>query len=148
MLPCAGLLGHHNSITTNEIIEGGVLAAMLTLISSYKLKGQLAGLRVVASLALISDSAARKLLTPRLQTVLEVSSWTQGASLHMHGKTSPAISGLTAKPTANLLSSRPHHVNTELHITHSMAEDCGQVVHARLNTLTAIQLHNLSQLAG
>lgn len=37
MLPSAGLFGHHNSITTNEIIEGGVPAAMLTLISSSEL---------------------------------------------------------------------------------------------------------------
>ena len=69
---CAGLLGTHNSITTNEIIESDVLSAMLTLISSIKHKSQLAGLRVIGALALTSDAAAGKLLTSRLEQLLMV----------------------------------------------------------------------------
>ena len=61
-----GLLGRHNSITTDEIIESDVLAAMNGLIGSMKHANQLAGLQVVAGLALASDSAARRLLSPEL----------------------------------------------------------------------------------
>ncbi|KAK9861855.1 hypothetical protein WJX84_002096 [Apatococcus fuscideae] len=64
------LLGTHNSITTNEIIESNVLSAMLSLISSCKHKSQLAGLRVLGVLALTSDAAAAKLLTPRVEQLL------------------------------------------------------------------------------
>ena len=68
----AGLLGQHNSITSNEIIEGGVLAAMLSLICSAKHKSQLAGLQVLASLALVSNTAAQKLMSQRLLAALQV----------------------------------------------------------------------------
>ena len=70
----AGLLGQHNSIASNEIIEGGVLAAMLSLICSAKHKSQLAGLQVLASLALVSNTAAQKLMTQRLLAALQVRS--------------------------------------------------------------------------
>ena len=70
----AGLLGQHNSITSNEIIEGGVLAAMLALICSAKHKSQLAGLQVLASLALVSNTAAQKLMSQRLLAALQVRS--------------------------------------------------------------------------
>ena len=72
----AGLLGQHNSITSNEIIEGGVLAAMLSLICSAKHKSQLAGLQVLASLALVSNTAAQKLMSQRLLAALQVRSLT------------------------------------------------------------------------
>ena len=45
---------------------------MLSLICSHKHKSQLAGLQVLGSLAFMSDKAAEKLLTPRLQAALEV----------------------------------------------------------------------------
>lgn len=70
----AGLLGQHNSIASNEIIEGGVLAAMLSLICSAKHKSQLAGLQVLASLALVSHTAAQKLMSQRLLAALQVRS--------------------------------------------------------------------------
>ncbi|KAL3158161.1 hypothetical protein ABBQ32_011753 [Trebouxia sp. C0010 RCD-2024] len=65
------LLGQHNTITSNEIIEGGVLAAMLSLICTAKHKSQLAGLQVLASLALVSNTAAQKLLSQRLLAALQ-----------------------------------------------------------------------------
>lgn len=68
-----GLLGQHNTIAGNEIIESGVMAAMLSLICSAKHKSQLAGLQVLASLALVSDAAAQKLMSQRLLTALQVS---------------------------------------------------------------------------
>ena len=68
----AGLLGQHNTIASTEIIEGGVMAAMLTLICTAKHKSQLAGLQVLASLALVSDAAAQKLMSERLLTALQV----------------------------------------------------------------------------
>ena len=68
----AGLLGQHNSIASRELIEGGVLAAMLALICSAKHKSQLAGLQVLASLALVSNEAAQKLMSQRLLTALQV----------------------------------------------------------------------------
>ena len=52
---------------------------MLSLICSHKHKSQLAGLQVLGSLAFMSDKAAEKLLTPRLQAALEV-----GAGLRGH----------------------------------------------------------------
>ncbi|KAL0020138.1 hypothetical protein WJX77_006173 [Trebouxia sp. C0004] len=66
-----GLLGQHNTIASTEIIQGGVMAAMLTLICSAKHKSQLAGLQVLASLALVSDAAAQKLMSQRLLTALQ-----------------------------------------------------------------------------
>ena len=68
----AGLLGQHNSIASTEIIQGGVMAAMLTLICSAKHKSQLAGLQVLATLALVSHAAAQKLMSQRLLTALQV----------------------------------------------------------------------------
>ena len=68
----AGLLGRHNSLTSNEIIESDVLSAMLSLIGSVKHKNQLAGLAVISGLALSSEAAARKLLTPETLGCLKV----------------------------------------------------------------------------
>lgn len=68
----AGLLGQHNTIASEEIIQGGVLAAMLSLICSAKHKSQLAGLQVLSNLALVSNTAAKKLLSHRLLAALEV----------------------------------------------------------------------------
>lgn len=62
----AGLLGRHNSFTSDEIIQSDVLRTMLTLMSSLKHKSQLAGLQVIAGLALTSEAAAQKLLTPQV----------------------------------------------------------------------------------
>lgn len=47
---------------------------MLSLICSAKHKSQLAGLQVLSNLALLSNTAARRLLSHRLLTALEVSS--------------------------------------------------------------------------
>jgi hypothetical protein len=71
----AGLLGRYNSFTSDEIIQSDVLRTMLSLMRSLKHKSQLAGLHVIAGLALTSEVAARKLLTPQ---VLQASS--QGAA--------------------------------------------------------------------
>ena len=68
-LCCAGLLGRHNGITSEEIIQSDVLAAMLSLIGSVKHKSQLAGLQVIAGLALTSEAAAQRLLTPEVLQV-------------------------------------------------------------------------------
>ena len=81
ILSIAGLLGRHNSITTNEIIDSDVLSTMVTLISSLKHKNQLAGLAVISGLALSSEAAARKLLTPEVLKCLKVR-----AALHNCGK--------------------------------------------------------------
>ena len=72
IVPFAGLLGRHNSITTNEIIDSDVLSTMVTLISSLKHKNQLAGLAVISGLALSSEAAARKLLTAEVLKCLKV----------------------------------------------------------------------------
>ena len=48
------------------------MAAMLSLICSAKHKSQLAGLQVLASLALLSHAAAQKLMSQRLLTALQV----------------------------------------------------------------------------
>ena len=71
MQRCAapGLLGRHNGLTSEEIIQSDVLAAMLELITSVKHKSQLAGLQVIAGLALTSEAAAQKLLTPEVLQV-------------------------------------------------------------------------------
>jgi hypothetical protein len=66
---CAGLLGRHDSFTSDEIIQGDVLSAMLSLMRSVKHKSQLAGLHVIAGLALTSEASARKLLTPNVLQV-------------------------------------------------------------------------------
>ena len=68
----AGLLGRHNSITTNEIIDRNVLTTMVSLIQSVKHKNQLAGLKVISGLALSSETAAKKLLTKELLVGLKV----------------------------------------------------------------------------
>ena len=73
MADSAGLLGRHNTIASNEIIQSGVMAAMLSLICSAKHKSQMAGLQVLAVLALVSDAAAQKLMSERLLTALQVS---------------------------------------------------------------------------
>ncbi|KAK9820032.1 hypothetical protein WJX72_005289 [[Myrmecia] bisecta] len=65
-----GLLGRHNSLTSAEIVQSDVLSAMLSLITSPKIKSQLAGFQVVASLALTSDAAAKKLCSLQLQASL------------------------------------------------------------------------------
>ena len=64
-----GLLGRHNGLTSEEIIQSDVLAAMLELITSVKHKSQLAGLQVIAGLALTSEAAAHRLLTPEVLQV-------------------------------------------------------------------------------
>ena len=75
----AGLLGRHNSITTNEIIDRNVLATMISLIQSVKHKNQLAGLKVISGLALSSETAAKKLLTKELLSGLKVASLLKSA---------------------------------------------------------------------
>ena len=67
--PGPGLLGRHNGITSEEIIQSDVLSAMLSLICSVKHKSQLAGLQVIAGLALTSEAAAQRLLTPEVLQV-------------------------------------------------------------------------------
>ncbi|EIE23713.1 hypothetical protein COCSUDRAFT_41874 [Coccomyxa subellipsoidea C-169] len=66
-----GLLGRHDSFTSDEIIQGDVLSAMLSLMRSVKHKSQLAGLHVIAGLALTSEASARKLLTPHVLQALQ-----------------------------------------------------------------------------
>ncbi|BDA47659.1 probable calcium-independent phospholipase A2-gamma at C-terminar half [Coccomyxa sp. Obi] len=66
-----GLLGRHDSFTSDEIIQGDVLSAMLSLMCSVKHKSQLAGLHVIAGLALTSEASARKLLTPNVLQALQ-----------------------------------------------------------------------------
>lgn len=68
------MLGRHNSITTNEIIDNNVLSAMLALIGSVKHKNQLAGLAVISGLAMSSEAAAKKLLTSDALHCLKVCS--------------------------------------------------------------------------
>ena len=81
MADSAGLLGRHNTIASNEIIQSGVMAAMLSLICSAKHKSQMAGLQVLAVLALVSDAAAQKLMSERLLTALQVSQQHNSVSL-------------------------------------------------------------------
>lgn len=50
------------------------MSAMVSLIASLRHKRQLAGLGVIAGLALSSDSAARKLLSPEVLSCLQVPS--------------------------------------------------------------------------
>lgn len=69
---CIGLLGRHNSLTSQEIIASDVMSAMVTLIASLRHKRQLAGLGVISGLALSSESAARKLLSPVVLSCLQV----------------------------------------------------------------------------
>lgn len=70
---CTGLLGRSNSLTSQEIIASDVMKAMVSLIGSLRHKRQLAGLRVIAGLALSSDSAARKLLSPEVLGCIQAS---------------------------------------------------------------------------
>ena len=51
------------------MIQGDVLRTMLDLICSLKHKSQLAGLGVLAGLAMTSAEAAKKLLSPKLHQV-------------------------------------------------------------------------------
>ena len=55
--------------TSDEIIQSDVLRTMLDLICSLRHKSQLAGLGVLAGLAMTSPEAARKLLSPKLHQV-------------------------------------------------------------------------------
>lgn len=68
----AGLLGRHNSLTSQEIIASNVMSAMISLIGSLRHKRQLAGLHVISGLALSSESAARKLLSAEVLGSLQV----------------------------------------------------------------------------
>ena len=61
-----GLLGKSELFTSDEIIQSDVLRTMLDLICSLKHKSQLAGLGVLAGLALTSAETAKKLLSPKL----------------------------------------------------------------------------------
>lgn len=62
----AGLLGKSDLFTSDEFIQSDVLRTMLDLICSLKHKSQLAGLGVLAGLAVTSAEAAKKLLSPQL----------------------------------------------------------------------------------
>lgn len=68
-----GLLGRHNAAIISEIIDSDVLSACLALISSTRHAWQLAGLRVVADLALSSDDAAQRLMADRLLDAMQAS---------------------------------------------------------------------------
>ena len=61
-----GLLGKSELFTSDDIIQGDVLRTMLDLICSLKHKSQLAGLGVLAGLAMTSAETARRLLSPKL----------------------------------------------------------------------------------
>ena len=65
----AGLLGRSALFSSDEMIQGDVLRTMLDLICSLRHKSQLAGLGVLAGLALTSPEAAKKLLSPKLHQV-------------------------------------------------------------------------------
>ena len=62
----AGLLGESELFTSDYIIQSDVLRTMLDLICSLKHKSQLAGLGVLAGLAMTSAEMAKKLLSPKL----------------------------------------------------------------------------------
>ena len=62
-----GLLGKSELFTSDEMIQSDVLRTMLDLICSLKHKSQLAGLGVLAGLAMTSAEMAKKLLSPKLQ---------------------------------------------------------------------------------
>ena len=79
---CVGLLGRSNSLTSQEIIASDVLSAMVTLLASTQHKRQRAGLDVISGLALSSDSAARKLLTPQTLQHLQACFLLSLAMLH------------------------------------------------------------------
>lgn len=70
---------------------------MLSLICSHKHKSQLAGLQVLGSLAFMSDKAAEKLLTPRLQAALEVGAWVAWSPAAPMSGCSPEPSGSALK---------------------------------------------------
>ncbi len=61
-----GLLGKSELFTSDDIIQSDVLRTMLDLICSLKHKSQLAGLSVLAGLAMTSAEMAKKLLSPKL----------------------------------------------------------------------------------
>ena len=65
----AGLLGRSALFSSDEMIQGDVLRTMLDLICSLRHKSQLAGLGVLAGLAMTSPEAAKKLLSPKLHQV-------------------------------------------------------------------------------
>ena len=75
---------------------------MLSLICSHKHKSQLAGLQVLGSLAFMSDKAAEKLLTPRLQAALEV-----GAGLLRHLQ----LQNVAANLSCQIFSEAAHGVS-------------------------------------
>ena len=64
-----GLLGKSELFTSDDIIQSDVLRTMLDLICSLKHKSQLAGLGVLAGLAMTSAEMAKKLLSPKLHQV-------------------------------------------------------------------------------
>ena len=65
----AGLLGRSALFSSDEMIQGDVLRTMLDLICSLRHKSQLAGLGVLAGLAMTSAEAAIKLLSRKLHQV-------------------------------------------------------------------------------
>ena len=89
------MLGRHDSFTSDEIIQGDVLSAMLSLMCSVKHKSQLAGLHVIAGLALTSEASARKLLTPN---VLQVCSERDPGELAPHSTSARFLDGSSATP--------------------------------------------------
>ena len=85
----AGLLGRSALFSSDEMIQGDVLRTMLDLICSLRHKSQLAGLGVLAGLALTSPEAAKKLLSPKLHQVCTPRSSGQRslaaeATVHVH----------------------------------------------------------------
>ena len=69
-----GLLGRSELFTSDGIIQSDVLRTMLDLICSLKHKSQLAGLGVLAGLALTSAEMAKKLLSPKLHQAISTQS--------------------------------------------------------------------------
>ena len=86
-----GLLGKSELFTSDEIIQSDVLRTMLDLICSLKHKSQLAGLGVLAGLALTSAETAKKLLSPKLH---QASSHPEPIWQHGQGQTLPGDEGL------------------------------------------------------
>ena len=85
----AGLLGRGALFSSDEMIQGDVLRTMLDLICSLRHKSQLAGLGVLAGLAMTSPEAARKLLSPKLHQVCRPlwnghSSLAEEATVYLH----------------------------------------------------------------
>lgn len=63
-------MGKSELFTSDGIIQSDVLRTMLDLICSLKHKSQLAGLGVLAGLALTSAEMAKKLLSPKLHQAI------------------------------------------------------------------------------